>query len=118
MMKLAAIRAGVFVVAVAAGAPTISYIIPTSGSVGSRVTLQGSNFTMDNTVNFTSGGQSFSVDSPAHSENGTSLQFQISSCPSYAPLCPGRFIPPGAYDVSVTNSNGTSNSVKFTVTSP
>jgi hypothetical protein len=52
------------------------------------------------------------------SDSGTRLEFQVTSCPSHAPQCPGFFIFPGDYSVSVTNSNGTSNSVVFTVTRP
>jgi hypothetical protein len=103
----------------AAPAPTIASIAPDSGPVGTLVTLQGSNFTASNTVDLTGNGRSFRLDSPARSETGSRLQFRISTCPSYAPLCPTAFtISPGVYDVSVTNSHGTSNRVRFSVTLP
>ena len=101
-----------------AATPTIVSLTPTSGPVGTRVTLRGTNFTANNSIRLSSGERAFTVDSPVGSENGASLQFRVHSCPSYAPLCPGVYIPPGIYDLSVINANGTSNRVKFTVTPP
>jgi hypothetical protein len=94
----------------------ISSISPSSGPQGTIVTITGTGFTSSNTINFSRDGQSFTVGSPVASLNGTSLQFHLTSCPSYALQCPGHFIAPGAYDVSALNANGRSNEMTFTVT--
>jgi peptidoglycan hydrolase-like protein with peptidoglycan-binding domain len=51
-------------------APTISYISPSSGNVGTQVTIYGSRFTSDNTVNFGIG-----IIPHVASQNGTSITF-------------------------------------------
>jgi hypothetical protein len=108
-----------FVVAqAAAGTPRIASLSPTSGPVGTLVTIQGTNFTSSNTIHFSSAQTSFAAGSPVNSQSGTSLQFQVSSCPSHAPQCPGVYIPPGSYNVTVSNANGTSNAATFAVTPP
>ena len=101
------------------GSITISQLSPSSGPVGSVITITGSGFTSTgNTINFGSG-----VIPNISSQNGTSLTFTIPSaqypaCYYTAPQC----LPPivitstGQYNVSVTNSNGTSNSQIFNVT--
>lgn len=115
-------------------APSISYISTTpacnpggacpflavvnTGAVGSTATVHGSGFTAtNNTINFGAGAiQNIS------SSDGATLTFTVPSavgaacnpgtaCPMYA-----IFITPGTYNVSVTNANGTSNTVSFTVT--
>jgi peptidoglycan hydrolase-like protein with peptidoglycan-binding domain len=97
----------------------IQYLAPQSGAVGSTVTIYGSGFTNDNTVHFGSG-----VVMHVPSYNGTSISFTAPS--ALEPLCyfseprcamPARQVTPGVYGVSVQNSNGTSNSIQFTVTS-
>lgn len=100
------------------GTPALSSISPSSGPNGIQVTLRGTNFTRANTISFSNLDRSFAVDSPATSGDGTSLQFRVSSCPSYAPQCPGFFIFPGIYNVSVTTADGGSNQLVFTVTGP
>ena len=90
----------------------------TSGAIGTQVTLYGSGFTGDNTVTF---GYGVVVHIPSY--NGTSLTFTVPT--SLEPLCrfssPACMIvtrqtTPGTYPVSVQNTNGTSNSINFTVT--
>ena len=100
------------------GTPAISSISPSSGPNGTQVTRHGINFSSANTISFRNSDRSFAVDSPATSDNGTSLPFRVSSCPSSAPQCPGFFIPPGSYGVSVTTTDGASNELVFTVTGP
>ncbi len=102
----------------AAAAPTIASLSPTSGPAGTQVTVLGTNFTSSNTVHFSGAGISFAAGSPVGSENGTSLQFLVSSCPSHAPQCPGFYILPGIYNVAVSNANGASNQAVFTVVRP
>src|SRR3989344_5258632 len=100
-------------------APSLSFLQPTSGPVGSTVTITGSGFTPDNnTVNF---GSSVIREI---SSNGTTVSFIVPSytmpaCLYSVPQCgaPSEIITPGAYSVSVSNSNGTSNQIIFTVTS-
>ncbi len=101
-------------------APVISYLSPTSGAVGTSVTITGSGFDSNSYV-LIDGGSSGAV----FSNDGTHITFAIPSyvgancnhflqgsvCPMYA-----RLISPGVHSVSVTTKNGTCNSVNFTVT--
>lgn len=97
----------------------ISSMTPSSGPVGTSVTVYGSGFSSTgNTVNFDGGAimnlQSF---------NGASITFSVPdsltpACYYSTPRCliATRMTEPGNYSVSVSNSNGTSNSIIFTVT--
>jgi len=109
--------------------PVIYSISPLYGSVGTQVTIYGTGFISNgctayycgnngittNTINF--GG---SVIQNVYSYNGTSLTFTVPSslntCYS-GQYCIQMYAPvnPGTYPVSVTNINGTSNSVNFIV---
>jgi len=97
------------------GVPTISYISPNSGYVGQQVTIYGSNFASSNRINFGNGALQNVY------SNGSIISFTVPS--SVGPYCaPGTACPqylisitPGTYNVSVMNSNGTSNIVPFTV---
>lgn len=102
--------------------PTITRLTPSSGRIGTDVTITGTGFLPTaNTIKF--GGHDFPYNS---SNNGTTLTFTI---PSYIlpPICDlTRNMPcpqsqptpvfPGPADITVTNANGTSNEVEFTVT--
>jgi len=109
--------------------PSISSISLSSGPVGTQITINGSNFTGNNsaplTVDF-GGYDTFSVPSTG---NGTSISFTIPAseftCDAHrsqpAALgsdCAGTIInvQPGTYQMYVWNGNGTSNSASFTVT--
>jgi peptidoglycan hydrolase-like protein with peptidoglycan-binding domain len=113
-------------------------VSPTSGVVGSTVTITGSGFTSSNTVLMDGNvaaqnvGVSSSYAIPvacsplASSCSGGARQTLTFTVPSaLAPYCaPGMACPqymrlttPGTYSISVLNSNGTSNTVTFTVTS-
>ncbi|MBI2030294.1 peptidoglycan-binding protein [Candidatus Kaiserbacteria bacterium] len=100
------------------GTPTISYLAPVSGSVGTTVTIYGTNFSQwGNTVRFGNGA----ITNVA-STNGTTITFTV---PTYlSPYCPlnyacamyAQVVSPGVYPVSVINGNGlTSNASTFTV---
>ena len=97
-------------------APTIASLSPTSGPVGTLVTATGTGFTSENTVRFANAKHSFAAGSPVGSSDGQRLQFRVTTCPSYAPMCPGFVIVPGTYNVTVVNSAGSSNQATFTVT--
>jgi len=104
---------------------------PTSGPIGTRVTVTGSGLSSTaNTVTFTA----VAVDGETPNEpsvipdlpsaNGTTFSFEVMAlwrpaC-SYAPQGPCPFAriatAPGVYRVSVTNSVGTSNALLFNVT--
>ena len=108
--------------------PVIYSISPTYGRVGTQVTIFGAGFGYSgcttyycengiatNTINF-----SGTTIPNVYSFNGTSLTFTIPSnlntCYS-GQYCIQYYAPvnPGIYPISVTNTNGISNSVNFTV---
>ena len=97
-------------------APFIQNISPSSGTVGTSVTLSGYGFSNNSTVVFGGSGISNVY------SNGSSLTFTI---PEYTSVCPpgaycimmARQVTPGTYSIYVQNQNGTSNTVNFTVTS-
>jgi hypothetical protein len=95
------------------GAPTISYLTPSTGPAGTQVTIYGTNFsTNSNTVIF--GGTSIPA---AYSYNGTSISFTVPvmntiQCFTYPCNQPNI-----QYNVSVTNQSGqNSNVLTFTYT--
>jgi len=97
--------------------PSITVLSPTSGVVGTTVIVTGSRFTKtENTVNFGNG-----FIGGLTSANGTTLQFIVpaglSICSPLMEFCPlvSLIVNSGTYDVSVTNANGTSNRLTFTV---
>ncbi len=98
------------------GTPVINSLSPSSGVIGTTVTINGSGFVGNNTVYF--GGSTVNA---VVSSNGQMLSFTV---PEYiTPCSPGmycimmaRLVTPGTYDVRIINNNGTSNSVNFTVT--
>jgi IPT/TIG domain/PKD domain len=107
---------------VATSTPALTSLSPTSGPVGTQVTLTGSGFNSNSIVRFGGGA----VSNPNVSDNGTSLTFTIPS--SVGPYCAPRMmcpmyvmlVRPGAYNISVQNgddTNLTSNVLTFTVTS-
>jgi hypothetical protein len=107
---------------------------PTSGVVGTTVSLTGFGFTSDNTVlmdgsvaaknvPITSSIAIACTTNPScHGGINQTISFTIPS--SLAPYCaPGnacaqymRLVTPATYKISVLNSNGTSNTVSYTVT--
>jgi peptidoglycan hydrolase-like protein with peptidoglycan-binding domain len=99
------------------GTPSINSIAPSSGGVGTTVTIYGQGFTHSNTIHFGLGGV-MNVDS----SNGTTLTYTIPQ--SMGPLCaPGMYcaqylqqVTAGSYNISVENSQGTSNAASFLVT--
>jgi peptidoglycan hydrolase-like protein with peptidoglycan-binding domain len=93
------------------GVPTVSYLSPNTGSVGTSVTVYGAGFSSTgNTVHFGNG-----VISNLLSTDGHSVSFTVPSTISgygYQPI--GL----GSYDVSVSNNVGVlSNTMPFTITS-
>ncbi|MCR4325249.1 MAG: IPT/TIG domain-containing protein [Patescibacteria group bacterium] len=98
------------------GPLTISSLTPTTGPVGTQITVYGSGFTYANTVLFGSGAIT-----NVYSPNGTTLTFTV---PQYlSPYCaPNMYcaqyvqqVTPGQYNVSVQNQNGTSGTLPFLV---
>ncbi len=107
-------------------APTISSLSPTSGAVGTRVVITGTNMNTGEEV-VTFGGSLRYVNIiqprvpgriefivPSQIAGGCSLFTTNTVCPAGALLD----VTPGTYEVSVVNRNGTSNRVNFTVTAP
>jgi hypothetical protein len=102
--------------------PYLSSISPNSARVGTQVTLYGSGFSSyGNTVHFGNGGTM----SLSSFSNGTMLYYTIpytvSACDitsGYGIACPmyAQQITPGTYPVYVSNANGQSSTIYFTVT--
>lgn len=104
-------------------APVLISLSPSSGPVGTNITIAGTGLTpTGNRINFGSGAviphDGFS------SLDGRTLTFKVPSdiapyCPNPSLACPmiQQLITPGAYPVSVANASGQSNSMTFTVTS-
>jgi len=115
--------------------PTIFSLSPTSGVVGSQMTIYGNNFTSSsNRIKF---GDTNSENDPSYNLNSSEIcpssygasapctkiiTFTIPStyyvaCHYSRPACEvmTRMVQPGVYPVSVINANGTSNAVNFTV---
>jgi peptidoglycan hydrolase-like protein with peptidoglycan-binding domain len=95
----------------------IQSLSPSAGAVGTSVTVSGSGFTSDNTILFGSGALVHVA-----SNDGSTLTFTVPG--ALNPLCyysgcmlPSQETMPGTYNVSIQNSNGTTNTVSFTVTS-
>ncbi|HVM73557.1 MAG TPA: IPT/TIG domain-containing protein [Candidatus Paceibacterota bacterium] len=95
----------------------IKSLSPSSGTVGTTVTIYGSGFSSDNTINFGSGALVHVA-----SNDGATLSFTVPQ--SLNPLCyysgcmiASRQTTPGTYSISVTTGGNTSNTVSFTVTS-
>lgn len=109
---------------VTSGALSITSITPSSGRVGTTVTLTGTGFTpTGNKIKF---GDLGSENNPAYSLNssdGKTIIFTVPlsdymACWNSTPACsaPAQLTQPGSYSVSVINAKGTSNQVIFTVT--
>jgi hypothetical protein len=103
-------------------AVTLDSVSPTSGAVGSSITLTGSGFLSDNKILF-DGNVAAADAHPTTLSNGRqSLVIAVPSamgadckaneaCPMYA-----RLVTAGLYPVIVENDTGRSNAVQFTVT--
>lgn len=102
------------------GAPTIASLSPTSGPVGTSVTLTGSGFAAGgNVVKFGTGyikdlaspdGHTIRVNVPAGLEECPPPNGAGAVCPLLA-----RVVTPGTYMVSVINGVSASNDLPFTV---
>lgn len=99
------------------GGITLSYLSPSTGSVGTQVVLQGSGFsTTDNTIHFGIGGTMH-----VPSVNGTTIYYTvpayISACDIAGPGCgaPAQLVTSGSYPVYVTTGSGTSQTLSFQV---
>ena len=86
--------------------PTITKVNPVNNQPGGTLTITGTNFTTTgNTVNLlTSAGSVVSVQTNIQSSNGTAVLFTLPTN-----------INAGAYDVQVSNSNGTSGTFAISI---
>jgi hypothetical protein len=103
-------------VAQVSSAPTITSLSPSSGPIGTTVTILGSRFTAANFIRLRGTKVVFDSGSPVASEGGAMLQFQVNPCSSSQPQCPTFYVPPGEYTAVVANENGTSNGARFVIT--
>ena len=98
--------------------PTVSALTPTSGPVGTNITLSGSGFAAEhNTVKFGS-GYIKDVPSPDGRTMRVTVPATLDQCPpptGTACLAPSRIVTPGMYGVAVVNGGATSNELQFTV---
>ncbi len=113
-------------------APVISSVSPTSASIGTNVTINGSGFTSVDSTVYIDGYSStantlYAIQPIAVSSNGTAITFTL---PTYSSPrcglqgtsvgvgCPApSLIAPGSHVLNVKNGNGVSNSIIMTVTS-
>ncbi|MDQ5955012.1 MAG: hypothetical protein QG621_15 [Patescibacteria group bacterium] len=101
------------------GAPTISSISQSQGSVGTQITITGTGFTASNVVHFGVGGK---MSVPSYN-NGTTLNYTIPSSVSACDVIQtfavctmmAQQVTAGNYPVYVSNANGQSGTVYFTV---
>ena len=119
-----------------AAAPVIYSITPSSGPIGTEMTIDGFGFSADNTVHFgygtvvhvvaSSGGPAImcargatNCHSGVHQRITVAIPSVLTPACYYAtPRCliASRGTAPGTYDVSVSNEHGSSNAETFTVT--
>lgn len=110
--------ATVTVTAAQVSAPTISSLSPSTGLIGTVVMVNGTGFTSSNTVSMNG------ISIGTQSSGGSSISFTVPSVltppcnPNLGRMCPvGTEVTPGIYNITVSNANGTSNLMQFTVTS-
>lgn len=99
-------------------APSISYVTPTIGNVGSQIQIVGTGFNGDNTVHFGNGGKMHVT-----SQSGNYIYFTV---PQYLSACDVQpsgsycaqylqLVTPGQYQLYVTTNGVNSNSLTYTV---
>lgn len=103
--------------------PTLSYVNPAQGIVGTEVSVFGQNINTGSEKVYFAGSQVFPLTSAATDRKGV-LRFKI---PEYITPCGyedntacrmmAQLVTPGKYEIVVKNNNGLSNTVSFTVTS-
>jgi hypothetical protein len=101
----------------ASGSPHIIQIIPSSGLAGAdypiQATIRGSGFTpAGNVVTF---GPVRLRELPSR-DGGTAITFGVPKQMSSGGEVPPMVLPPGDYQVTVTNADGISNAVTFSLT--
>ena len=117
-----------------ATAPVIYRITPTSGPLGTTISITGFGFTNDNTIHFGYGATlhvpitsslaiACTTDPSCHGGINQTLTFVVPdtlnpACYYSNPRCmiASQQTQPGPYDITVENTNGTSNTMQFTVT--
>lgn len=105
------------------GGVTLYSASPNPAAIGTLVTLTGYGLTSNNTILFGTNVAASNVAAYTNSSGLQTLTFTVPSsvgpnCPSSS-LCPAYRVAvmPGQYALSVQNSNGTSNTITFTVSS-
>jgi plastocyanin/peptidoglycan hydrolase-like protein with peptidoglycan-binding domain len=108
--------AGVSVSSSNSGAPTISSISPTSGANGTSVTIKGAGFLSSAANTIYVDGVAF-VSGKTSSSSGTSITFTMNkNSADSGSSWYGQAFSVGTHQISVSNSNGTSNTIDFTIT--
>jgi peptidoglycan hydrolase-like protein with peptidoglycan-binding domain len=102
-----------------AGTLALNSLSPTSGRVGTTITLNGSGFTNDNIVHFGVGGSQL-----VPSYSGSAISYVVPQYLSPCSVTPSgsictqniQAVTPGSYPMYVQNGNGTTQTLTFAVT--
>ena len=98
--------------------PIITLLDPGSGQVCTKITLSGTGFTKKTNA-ISIGATQYAVMNVASSKDGKTLTFRLPPSPcnqKIKAVCAQVVLPAGSYDIVVTNENGVSSPVPFTVT--
>jgi hypothetical protein len=96
--------------------PNISLLNPGSGPVGTKITLTGTGFVKKNNSIWLGETRDVVINLP--SKDGKTITFHLPAAPCNQRLklnCPTTVLPTATYTVAVSNENGLSNPVPFTV---
>jgi len=93
--------------------PNLSYLSPASGQSGTVVQIRGTGFSANNNINGSSQYGDFQINN-VFSGDGETLVFTIPSSYINTPS-DGLPFTPGVYKITVTNTNGTSNSLDLSI---
>jgi peptidoglycan hydrolase-like protein with peptidoglycan-binding domain len=102
----------------ATGVPVVTSLDPVSGPIGTIVKIYGTNIAPATAIEFGSGFVQGTLIRAGTGYLEFTVPSYIGACPSTSQICAqiARQVTPGTYGVAITNANGTSNRIDFTVT--